>query len=71
MGRGLYGEESWTRSVLRLLEHFGPFRLAYFEAIVRAADRRASASPCIGVITAKPGPAAVTDEVLDSGGAVR
>ena len=28
--------------VLRLLEHYGLFRLAYFEALFRAADMRAS-----------------------------
>jgi CRISPR-associated endonuclease/helicase Cas3 len=42
MGRDASGHESYTRCVLRLLEHFGPFRLAYFEAIFRAADVRAS-----------------------------
>jgi CRISPR-associated endonuclease/helicase Cas3 len=42
MGRGANGHESYTRGVLRLLEHYGPFRLAYFEAIFRAADIRAS-----------------------------
>lgn len=56
MGRSADGSESWTQSVLRLLDHFGPFRLAYYEAIVRAADRRASAqpSPSTNVITATP-----------------
>lgn len=54
MGRGPDGEESWTRSVLRLLDHFGPFKLAYFEALVRAADCRASVNPNTGVVTAKP-----------------
>ena len=42
MGRGGNGHESYTRGVLRLLEHHGPFRLAFFEAIFRAADIRAS-----------------------------
>src|SRR5207237_6734955 len=45
MGRSADGSESWTQSVLRLLDHFGPFRLAYYEALIRAADCRASASP--------------------------
>ena len=42
MGRDVAGNESYTRGVLRLLEHYGPFRLAFFEAIFRAADVRAS-----------------------------
>ncbi len=42
MGRGPNGHESYTRGVLRLLETYGPFRLAYFEALFRAADIRAS-----------------------------
>jgi CRISPR-associated endonuclease/helicase Cas3 len=42
MGRDANGHESYTRGVLRLLEHYGPFRLAFFEAIFRAADIRAS-----------------------------
>jgi len=42
MGRDSKGHESYTRGVLRLLEHYGPFRLAFFEAIFRAADIRAS-----------------------------
>ena len=42
MGRDARGHESYTRGVLRLLEHYGPFRLAFFEAVFRAADIRAS-----------------------------
>lgn len=35
---------SWTERVLGLLQEFGPFRLAYFETLLRAADCRASRS---------------------------
>ncbi len=31
MGRCEDGSESWTKSVLRLLDEFGPFRLAFYE----------------------------------------
>jgi CRISPR-associated endonuclease/helicase Cas3 len=43
MGRDADGHESYTRAVLRLLDWYGPFRLAFFEALIRAADMRASA----------------------------
>ena len=42
MGRDATGLESYTKDVLRLLAHYGPFRLAYLEALFRAADCRAS-----------------------------
>ncbi len=42
MGRDANGYESYTRGVLRLLDHYGPFRLAYLETLLRAADGRAS-----------------------------
>ena len=42
MGRDADGNESYTRGVLRLLAHYGPFRLAFFETLFRAADIRAS-----------------------------
>jgi len=42
MGRDSNGHESYTRSILRVLEHYGPFRLAFFETVFRAADIRAS-----------------------------
>ncbi len=35
--------DSWTGAALELLERYGPFRLAYMEAVVRIADWRASA----------------------------
>ena len=37
--------DSWTARMLRLLEEVGPFRLAYLEALLRAADVRASEEP--------------------------
>ena len=36
------GQRSWLDRSLALLDRLGPFRLAYLEAIVRAADMRAS-----------------------------
>jgi len=39
----LGGERSWTRTALGLREKYGPFVLAYLEAVVRIADWRASA----------------------------
>ena len=41
IGRGPAGP-SWTERVLSLLDALGPFRLAYLEALLRAADARAS-----------------------------
>lgn len=43
------GEGSWGRDVARLLEEFGPFRLAYLESLVRISDWRVSgAAPATG-----------------------
>ena len=39
----LGGDKSWTRTVLGLLDRYGPFILAYLETVVRIADWRASA----------------------------
>ena len=36
------GSGSWTERVLRLRDELGPFRLAYLEALLRAADEEAS-----------------------------
>jgi len=38
----LGGESSWTARALRLLAELGPFKMAYLEALLRAADVRAS-----------------------------
>jgi CRISPR-associated endonuclease/helicase Cas3 len=38
----LGGARSWTRTALELRDRFGPFVLAYLEAVVRIADWRAS-----------------------------
>jgi CRISPR-associated endonuclease/helicase Cas3 len=43
------GVNSWTERALGSLEKLGPFRLAYLEALLRAADMRASAKPKAGV----------------------
>ena len=48
MGREKDGHESYTRSVLRLSNDCGPFRLAYLEALFRAADMRASILAALG-----------------------
>ncbi|WP_448871759.1 type I-G CRISPR-associated helicase/endonuclease Cas3g [Desulfobulbus propionicus] len=44
MGRDQDGNESYTRGVLRLLTHYGPFRLAFFEVLFRSADIFASST---------------------------
>jgi len=44
LGLGADGQPSWAERVLQLLEDYGPFRLAYLEALLCAADRRASAN---------------------------
>ncbi|NIA13600.1 MAG: CRISPR-associated helicase/endonuclease Cas3 [Nitrospiraceae bacterium] len=38
------GQPSWAERMLRLRDELGPFRLVYLEAILRAADMRASRS---------------------------
>ena len=43
LGLGDQGR-SWTERSLRLLEEYGPFRLAWLESLVRIADWRASAA---------------------------
>jgi CRISPR-associated endonuclease/helicase Cas3 len=39
----LLGSDSWTERALRLRDQWGPFRLAYLEMLLRAADEEASA----------------------------
>jgi CRISPR-associated endonuclease/helicase Cas3 len=36
------GEPSWSERIIGLRDRIGPFRLAHLEAILRAADMRAS-----------------------------
>ena len=43
------GEPSWIERTLRLRDELGPFRLAYFEALLRGADERASAQTSMSV----------------------
>ena len=42
MGRSADGNPSWVERMLRLRDELGPFRLAYLEALLRAADIRTS-----------------------------
>jgi len=42
LGQSEDGQASWAERMLRLRDTLGPLRLAYFEALVRAADCRAS-----------------------------
>ncbi len=42
LGRSEDGQPSWAERMLRLRDTLGPFHLAYLEAILRAADARAS-----------------------------
>jgi CRISPR-associated endonuclease/helicase Cas3 len=43
----LGGDRSWTANALKLLGELGPFKLAYLEALLRAADVRASKKEAI------------------------
>ena len=45
LGRNGDGKPSWLERMLKLRDRLGVFRLAYLEAIVRAADVQASADP--------------------------
>lgn len=44
MGEDEHGRPSWSARTQMLLAKYGPFRLAYLEALIRMADWRASAS---------------------------
>ncbi len=48
VGRGVGGRPSWSERVLRLRDELGPFRLAFLEALLRAADWEASAAETEG-----------------------
>jgi CRISPR-associated endonuclease/helicase Cas3 len=43
LGEGENGE-SWTAQALKLLDEYGPFKLAFLETLIRLADWRASAN---------------------------
>jgi hypothetical protein len=43
MGQDVNGNRSWLSRMLALRDRFGPFKLAYLESLLRAADMRASA----------------------------
>jgi CRISPR-associated endonuclease/helicase Cas3 len=43
MGEDDHGRPSWTERMVALRDRLGPFRLAYLEALLIAADWRASA----------------------------
>jgi len=45
LGRGSNAQTSWLDRMVRLRDLLGPFRLAYLEALIRAADERASRFP--------------------------
>ena len=44
LGTSKDGQPSWLERSLRLRDRFGPFRLAFLEALLRAADMRASST---------------------------
>jgi CRISPR-associated endonuclease/helicase Cas3 len=43
LGDGPHGRPSWLARMLALRDRLGPFRLAFYETLLRAADMRASA----------------------------
>lgn len=48
------GQPSWSERTLRLRDRFGPFRLAFLEALLRIADWRGSATPADPATTVAP-----------------
>ena len=46
---------SWTERVLNLVEHHGPFTLAWLETLLRAADQRASTAKSVDMLLAGEG----------------
>src|SRR5699024_3615229 len=53
LGEGEQGA-SWTERTLNLLDHHGPFRLAWLETLVRLADWRASAAEQLELSPGEP-----------------
>lgn len=49
MGEDEHGRPSWSARTQALLTEYGPFRLAYLEALIRVADWRASAAEQEGI----------------------
>jgi CRISPR-associated endonuclease/helicase Cas3 len=62
------GEPSWIERVLRLHHELGSFRLAYFEALLRAADERASADSSSELIAPQQSGTALVREDTSSFG---
>ncbi len=58
----LGGDRSWTRTALGLRDRYGPFVLAYLEAVVRVADWRASAGAQTATASAETELAAEPEE---------
>lgn len=54
MGEDDSGRPSWAARTQALLAEFGPFRLAYLEALLRVADWRASAAERAGKLDGEP-----------------
>lgn len=54
MGEDKTGRPSWAARTQALLAEFGPFRLAYLEALLRVADWRASAAERAGELDGEP-----------------